>query len=341
MRVLAVFLLAALLVPLRGAAQTPPTDTLKVLLNPTIIFEVPLMVAIDKGYFAQQNLNVQVVIHAGSSQVIIPELARGDVDIATISPNPGFFNQFSQGFDAKLIAATVAGHKGWNPAVWLVERQATWDAKTIRAPRDLRGKRIDAATPGSEGWYLVRNLLTNAALTPADMAFTERFSTPPDWLVSMRNNVDDVQAAYEPTVTQIEQQHLGHRWLSITDIDPLYQESFLAASARTLKSRPDVIRRFLTAFVKAQKLILDGHGKWTPDVVAIFAKYSGLPPDVIEAIPSPPYTGEFGTIHALELEKIQRFWHTYGLVPAEQPIEALADPSFITAAQKAAGVASR
>ena len=126
-------LLALLLVPLSSVAQTPPPpDTLKVLLNPTIIFELPLMVAIEKGYFAEQHLNVQVVIHEGSSQLIIPELARGDVDIATISPNPAFFNQFQQGFDAKLIAATVAGHKGWDPAVWLVERQSVWDAKTIR-----------------------------------------------------------------------------------------------------------------------------------------------------------------------------------------------------------------
>jgi NitT/TauT family transport system substrate-binding protein len=331
------FLLALLLLPLASAAQTPPPDTVKLLLNPTIIFELPLMVGIEKGFFAEQNVNVQVVIHQGSSQVVIPELARGDVDIATISPNPAFFNQFSAGFDAKLIAATVAGHKGWDPAVWLVQRQALWDAKTMRSPRDLRGKKIDAATPGSEGWYLVRHLLTDAALTPADMTFTARFSTPPDWLLSLRN-VNDVQAVYEPTVTQIEQQHLGHRWISITDVDPAYQESFLGASAKTLKSRPDVIRRFLIGFVKAGKVIAASNGKWTPELVAIFAKYSKLPADVITAIPTPPYMGEYGQIHVPELEKIQRFWATYGLVPAEQPIDTLVDASFITAAQKAVGV---
>jgi len=331
------FLLALALLPVAATAQTPPGDSLKILLNPTIIFELPLMVALEKGYFTEQNLNVQVVIHQGSSQVIIPELARGDVDIATISPNPGFFNQFSAGFDAKLIAATVAGHKGWDPAVWLVQKQSVWDAKSIRNARDLRGKKIDAATPGSEGWYLVRNLLTDAALTPDDMTFTARFTTPPDWLLSLKN-VNDVQAVYEPTVTQIEAQHLGRRWISITDVDPGYQESFLAASAKTLKTRPDVIRRFLTALVKADKVILASNAKWTPELVSIFAKYSKLPPDVIAAIPTPPYTGEYGQFHVLELEKVQRFWHNYGLVQAEQPIDSLIDPSFITAAQKAVGV---
>ena len=111
-----------------------------------------------------------------------------------------------------------------------------------------------------------------------------------------------------------------------------------SASAKTLKSRPDVIRRFLIGFVKACKYIADGKNKWTPEEIAIFAKYSKLPTDVIAAIPTPPYTGEFGTIHTAELEKLQRFWHTYGLVNIEQPISALVDTSFITAAQKAAGV---
>ncbi len=338
------FLLALLLLPLTGIAQTsqPAGGTqalpeLKVLLNPQLIFTFPLLVAIDKGFFTAAGVNVKAVIHNGSSQLIIPELARGDVDIATISANPGFFNQFAEGFDAKLIASANSSRKGWNPAVWLVVRQDDWDNKSIRAPHDLRGKHFDGATPGGEGWYLSRHLMTDAALTPADLTFTARFSTAADWLLSLRN-VNDVQAAYEPTVTQIEQQKLGHRWLSISDVDPDYQESFLAASAKTLKSRPDVIRRFLIGYINACKLINAANGKWTPDMIRTQAKWSGLASDVIAAIPTPPYVGEYGRIHVESLEKVQRFWHTMGLVPTEQTIDTLIDTSFITAAQKAAGV---
>ena len=331
-------LLALLLLPVSGVAQTPaPPDTVKLLINPALIFDLPLMVAIDKGLFAQQHLNIQVVVHSGSSQTIIPELVRGDVDIAGISANPGFFNQFAQGFDAKIIASSSSSKKGWDPIVWLMVRQSDWDAKTIRRPDDLRGKHFDGATPGGEGWYLARHVLTEAALTPADLTFSERFTTAGDWLASLRN-INDVQAVYEPTVTQFEQQKIAHRWLSIMDVDPSYQEAYLGASAKTLKARPDVIRRFLIAYVKSSKIIADGHGKWTPDVLAIFAKYSGLAPAIIAAIPTPPYTGEYGTIHTESIEVVQRFWHTFGLVPTENSIDTLADTSFITAAQKAAGV---
>jgi NitT/TauT family transport system substrate-binding protein len=340
MKRLALFLALLLLAPAGVGAQAQQMDQIKLLINPALIFDLPLMVAIDKGYFKEQNIDIKIVTHAGSSQTIIPTLVRGDVDIAGISANPGFFNQFSAGFDAKIIASSSSSKKGWNPIVWLVVKQDVWDAKAIRAPRDLRGKHFDGALPGGEGWYLARHAMTLGALTPTDMAFTQKFASAGDWLASLRN-INDVQAVYEPTVTQFEQQKIAHRWLSITDVDPQYQEAYLGASARTLKSRPDVIRRFLIAYVKASKVIADGNGKWTPDVLATFVKYSGLSNDIVAAIPSPPYTGELGQIHVKSLEQIQRFWHTYGLVNTEQAIDTLADTSFITAAQKAAGMKPR
>jgi len=338
-------LLALASLPLAAAAQTStpasvdqsPANTLKVLMNPAVIPTFTLLVALDKGFFAQAGVNVVPVIHGGSSQIVIPELARGDIDIATISPAPGFFNQYAEGFDAKLIASNTSSRKGWNPTVWLVVKQSEWDNKSIRYPRDLRGKHFDGATPGSEGWYLSRHILSEGGLTPADLTFTQRFTTAADYILSLRN-INDVQVAYEPSVTQLEQMHLGHRWLSIRDVDPGYQESFIAASAKLLKARPDLIRRFLIGYVRACKLIADAGGKWTPEMIRTLSKWSQLPPDFIAAIPTPPYTGKYGWIDVDALERQQRYWHINGLVPAEQSIDTLADTSFITAAQKAVGV---
>lgn len=68
------------------------------------------------------------------------------------------------------------------------------------------------------------------------------------------------------------------------------------------------------------------------------SKWSHLPPDFIAAIPTPPYTGRYGWIDMSALQRQQRFWHTYGLVPIEQTPDTLADTSFISAAQRAVGV---
>jgi NitT/TauT family transport system substrate-binding protein len=333
MRVIALLLALALL-PISAAAQTPPPDTIKLAVFPSIYNEIPLFLAIDEGFFAQQNLNVQVIVHSGSSQVIIPELVRGALDIAPVSPSPSLFNQVSEGFDTKIIASANASQKGWNPSVWVVVKQSVWDAKQIRVPHDLRGKHFDSATAGSEGWYVARQLLSSGGLTPTDLTITSRFVTPPDWLMSLRN-VNDAQIVYEPTVTQLEQQGVGHRWLSISDVDPSYQESYLAASSAILKSHPDAVRRFLIAYLKAGKMITDAHGKWTPELVRVTAKWTGLTPEVVRAIPTPPYTGAGGVINVASLEKVQRFWHTMDLVKTEVPVSSVIDTTAIAAARKA------
>jgi NitT/TauT family transport system substrate-binding protein len=333
----AALLIALALMPLSAVAQTPPPDTIKLAVFPSIYNEIPLFLAIDEGFFAQQNLNVQVITHQGSSQVIIPELVRGTIDIAPLSASPSFFNQVAQGFDSKIIASANSSHKGWNPSVWVMVRQSVWDAKQIRVPRDLRGKHFDSATAGSEGWYLSRQLMTNAALSPADLTFSSRFTTPIDWLASLRN-VNDAQIVYEPTVTQLETERVGHRWLSIQDVDPTYQESYLAASSSILKSHPDAVRRFLIAYIKAGQMIVAAHGKWTPELIRVTAKWTGLAPDVVAAIPTPPYTGDSGWINVPSLEKVQRFWHTMDLVKTEVPVSSVIDTNLIGQAQKAARV---
>ncbi len=339
MKIIALFLALSIL-PVSAVAQTPPRDTIKLAVYPTIFNEIPLFLAIDEGFFTQQNLNVVVSLRNGSSQTLIPDLVRGALDIAPLGASPSFFNQVSQGFDSKIIASANSSKKGWNPSVWIVVKQSVWDAKQIREPRDLRGKHFDSATQGSEGWYVARKILSAGGLTPADLTFTSHFTTPPDWLASLRN-VNDAQIVYEPTVTQLEQQGVGHRWLSVTDADPKYQESYLAASSSILKSHPDVVRRFLVAYLKACKMIVDARGKWTPELIRITSKWTGLTPDVVAAIPTPPYTGGYGTIDVASLATVQRFWHTADLVKDEVPISSVIDTTAIVAAQKSAGVTPR
>jgi ABC-type nitrate/sulfonate/bicarbonate transport system substrate-binding protein len=333
MKKVALLLFVLMLLPAGGAAQSPAPDTVRLALYPSIYNEIALFLAIDEGFFTAQHLNVQPIVHTGSSQVIIPELVRGAIDVAPLSASPSLFNQVAEGFDSKLVASQNTAHKGWNPAVWIVVRQDEYN-KTIRLPHDLRGKHLGTSTPGSEGWYLTNQLLIDAALKPEDVNLSTRYTTPADWLAGLRN-VNDAEVVYEPTVTQFEQMGLAHRWISIADVDPAFQESYLAASGAFIKAHPDALRRFLVAYLQADKMIYDAHGRWTPELIRVTAKWTGLTPEVVRAIPTPPYTGDFGTIMLPALARVQRYWHTVDLVKTEVQMSQIADPSFVQAAQRA------
>ena len=80
-------------------------QTIRVSLNPVIYNNLPLLMAADKGYFAQQHLNVVITPINQSAATIIPLLARGDIDMAQVVTAPAFFNAFSEGFNLKVVAS--------------------------------------------------------------------------------------------------------------------------------------------------------------------------------------------------------------------------------------------
>lgn len=41
-----------------------------------VIPTFPMMMALDQGFFVQAGVNVVPIIHNGSSQIVLPELAR-------------------------------------------------------------------------------------------------------------------------------------------------------------------------------------------------------------------------------------------------------------------------
>jgi NitT/TauT family transport system substrate-binding protein len=133
------FFALMLLGPL-APARAQQLEKVRVPLSLVTYNNLPIFLAQDRGYFREAGLDVEIEGFNGSSTAQIPRLARGDVDIMPIALGPAFFNQFSEGFNVKLIGALSASKKGWNDTTWLVVRQDVWDSGAVRAPKDLRGK---------------------------------------------------------------------------------------------------------------------------------------------------------------------------------------------------------
>ncbi len=94
----------------------------------------PLFLALDKGYFADEGLNVSLGEGAGS-QAALASLIRGD-DQAVWLPGVFALQAISKGMPVKLVAL-------YNPAAPI--DIISWPEKPIRTPKDLEGKSIAAA----------------------------------------------------------------------------------------------------------------------------------------------------------------------------------------------------
>ena len=126
--------------------------------NPGLYDTLPLMVALEKGYFTGAHLDVEVTKISAPHGTLIPSLARGDIDVAPQTLTPAFFNQLGAGFGIKILALMSGSHKGWNDTVWDVVREDVWEAKQIRKPSDLRGKSVPKPIGNAVDFMLVKTL---------------------------------------------------------------------------------------------------------------------------------------------------------------------------------------
>lgn len=326
-----------------GSSATPAAGTggsgtpVKLGINPAQVQYLPIMLAVDKGYFRDAGVDVQIVPYQGSANAQIPLLARGDIDLSPAVAGPSLFNQYSQGFRIKLLANLSAPKAGYRDGVVFVVRKDLWDAGKVRTVADLKGLKVDGSAEGNPVDFLIREALAGNGLTPADVSLTHNARTPADSVEFLRSHVVDATAMSEPSATQAEEQGLGVRWLGYQDVVPWFQETFLAASEDFATSRTDDARKVMTGYLRAVAEINAAQGKWTPELLAVAAKWTGQSPDVLSAMGGLMYWNAEGGVDQVALQRVQQFWLDAKLVTAPVPVPDLV----ASAAPAAAGAGAR
>jgi ABC-type nitrate/sulfonate/bicarbonate transport system substrate-binding protein len=317
--------------PPSGAATLVPV---RIILDPTFYTHLPLLRALDMGYFKDEGIDLQITPANGSSTLFLPMLARGDYDLGTVNPSPAFFNQFNAGFNVVILAAQTGSKPGWHDVSWMMVRQDLWDAKTIAQPADLKGKVVDGANVGSPVDFLLKETIRTAGLTPADMRVGERFRSIDNWLEALRNKAADVLGATEPAASEIDKMGVAHRWVSFSTIAPWYQLEYIGASAKFAKEHPDLITKFLRGYLRGNNDVLKSNGKWTPALLAEAAKWSTLTPDVLRLLQGPAYPSLHGEVNLDALTRMQQFWINEKLVKEAVDVNQVVNLSALRDAQK-------
>jgi NitT/TauT family transport system substrate-binding protein len=242
------------------------------------------------------------------------------------------FNQFSEGFNIKLVSVLTEPKPGYKDGVSLVVRKDLWDSGAVRKVSDLKGRKVDGAAEGNPIDFLVRQTLASAGLKRGDVTLSYKPRSASDTPELLRQKAIDVAGASEPTATLIESQGIGVRWLSYKDVTPWYQETFLASSESFLRDRPDAARRFLSAYLKAANEVSRTQGQWSPELLAVAHKWTGMPEDLLKTLGGVPYWPLDGRVRLDSLARVQQFWVDAGLVKKPIPVEKIVDTSALQSA---------
>ncbi|HLH26849.1 MAG TPA: ABC transporter substrate-binding protein [Chloroflexota bacterium] len=324
-----------------AAAPAPPSGALDVvrMSDARVLAAGPIYVALDKGYFREQGIDLQLESSAGVADVVA-FLATGDLDMASGAATVGLFNAFDRGADFRIIAPMGIMTLEDSPLPLLV-RKDLYDSGELRTPADLRGRRVAMNTRGASPEYLLTKVLDGAGLTIDDV---DPVNIPfPDMPAALSNGSIDAAIAAEPAATRAVSLGVGVKL--VKEIVPGRMTTVILASGRMLHERPDTVRRFMIAYMKGTRDIQPpALGTWdaakfyTPENIAIFEKYTGANEQVLRD--QVPYTWDVDLVIQTDSIMDQQLTHMRnGTLTLAQPVppERMIDDRFVREARDALG----
>jgi NitT/TauT family transport system substrate-binding protein len=266
----------------------------------TIADTAPVQIAIDKGLFKAEGLNVKTeVIQGGAAG--IPLLKSGRLD-------------FSFGNYVSLLTAGVKD-PGFKPKIVAEGFQSASKTHTVmvrkdspyRTIKDLEGKKIGVNTRRN-----ISTLLIRAAAKPQGIEFDEDKNfvevAPPAMEQALKSKSVEAVQAIEPFGTQM-QQSIGARMISDLSSGPTadFPIAGYAATEKFIQDNPKTTAAFQRALQKAQGMAADR--KLVQDILPTYAK------GITEEVASTMSYGTFPTtLNATRLQRVADVMLQFGYV---------------------------
>lgn len=258
--------LAVLVLGLALAAAPEKNNVTIAVGGKSLVVYLPLTVAEQLGYFADEGLNVRIEDFKGGSAALKALLGRS-ADLVV-----GYFDHIvrlqAEGRDLEGVALM-----GKYPGLVLGVR--TELADKVKTPADLKGLKVGVTKPGSSTNYFVFYLLAKEGLKPDAVSIIGVGGGPSAIAAVERGQVDAISHV-EPVITTLERR--GKIKVLVDTRNPQGAEAvfggpYPAATLYThrsfLEKYPETTQRLVNAIVRALKWM---QGKSAEQVVAIMPK---------------------------------------------------------------------
>jgi len=313
----------------RALGQGRPVLRVRVVHVPVLIF-APLYVAIERGYFTAQGMDVELISTPGGASSFAV-LASGRAEAVVGGLGAALFNAAARGLDFKVVGP---GHLERPPdSTPLVVSRKAFDSGEIRAVRDLRGKRVSVNVIGSATEFWLNAALLKGGLTMSDVKLVE--VNFPDVPAALANGAIAAGMLGEPLATLAEDRgqisRLSDDFINGVQVTAVY------FGGEFMRRHPREAVGFLVAWLRACR-DLSGDAFRRDAITRIVEKYTGVPADVVKRA-RPPFYEPNGTINVNDYTRLQDYFRKRGLLTYNHPLPPAAyiDTSFMRRALALAG----
>jgi NitT/TauT family transport system substrate-binding protein len=234
------------------AASTPATPTERVPVRVAVQGrpdQAHLQLAFDRGYFAEQGLDIETVIITTGAEMV-PALATNQIQVGNGAPSAALFNALARGVDIRMVADYAHAGPPTDTVSAIVVRKDLADSGAVRSLADLKSGRIfaGAGVPGTMSDRLFYTALANEGVT-AD-GIDVQYMPIPDIYAGLVNRRIDAGYLTEPLTTQSIQQGVATLLYPSGTVNPGAILSVLQYSAQFASEQPDAATRFMVGYLK-------------------------------------------------------------------------------------------
>ena len=299
------------------------------------VSDAGIYIADDKGYFKQENIEVELLqLDAVSS--VVTALASGQVDVAGGAPSAAIYNASRQGIGIKIVADKGSMQSGAGYLGIVVRKEV---ADQIKTPADLRGRKVawTGYGAGTTNEPALDQMLKKAGLKETDL--TLQNLTFSDSLAALATG--SVYAAYliEPLMQSAEQRNIGKILVTGDNIYPNQQVAVLLYGGDFIKRRPDVAQRFMNAYIKGVRDYNNAFRKNIDKakIVEILSKNTSVKkPELYDAMVMPGLDPN-GAINLAGMTNDMKWYLSKGFLKEPVDVDGAVDTSFAEKAVKQLG----
>ena len=232
-----------------------------------------VFLALEKGYFREQGLAVELNYFASSGGLQMAALTTGELDVGSGSISPGIYNAVAGGVNMRVVASkSRVGPQG--SGKYMV-RRSLLDAGKPLSIKDIKGRVVALNSVGGSSRLYLDGLLKKGGLKETDIVV--RVMPFNDMVGALSQGTVDVAFLVQPFITIVEEKGIGVGIADLWELFPGHMTNNLFYSDTLMRNRPMVAEKFMVGFLKGQRYFYDAVVKKKESldsIVDIVAKYS-------------------------------------------------------------------
>jgi ABC-type nitrate/sulfonate/bicarbonate transport system substrate-binding protein len=314
--------LLAFLAPAQHAVAQAGITKMDFAGSTTWLGQAPVMVAIEKGYFKEQGLEVTFrTILASSDRV--RAVTSGDVVFSNLGRS-SVISEMARGNQSFYYFANIDDSPG---------NEGCWSRPGLPSFKDLKGKKIAANTSAE---ITMNGLLAAAGMTVKDVQFV---NLPPNEMAGALSKGDvDAACVWQPLLDGLKAAAPGGTLLG-TDMDTTMYKKYgtmaspdiVIISKKFVDEHPQEATKLTVAMFKGADFV-----KANPEETAkIISTYFKKPPEeLIAGVKSFKYFGTVGwaehmKLHQAQMQELADWLYETGKIPTKPVVANWANYSFI------------